>query len=245
MGHELCGRVRNPSSESGLKDGDPVMVDPRILCRACEACTSGRTHGCCKQGYLGSHTGGGFAERCVVEEHMLHKLPDNCPLEYAAIIEPLAVVNHAIRTTGITDWGSEEILIIGGGPIGLAMIIALKAHGAERIVVSEPTLARRTQVTEFVKNAIDPVNDNVAALCHKLTEGRGIDIVFDCAGVPAGLASGFQSLKLEGMYVNVAVWEKPVSISNSGVCQYVLMTFTRWRCRCGSSPGNISLSNRR
>lgn len=223
MGHEMCGRVRNPSPESGLKDGDAVMVDPRILCQTCKCCTSGRSYGCEKMAILGSHAGGGFAERCAVEERMLHKLPDNCPLEYAAIIEPLAVVQHAIRMTRLTDWENKDILVIGGGPIGLAMIMVLKAHGAKRIIVSEPTAARRKQVLELTDHAVDPVKDDVVARCEELTEGRGIDIVFDCAGVPAGLESGSQALKLGGTYMNVAVWAQPVSLFGRS-CGHELLT---------------------
>lgn len=229
MGHEICGRVRDPPIKSGLKDGDPVMVDPRIVCRSCEACTTNRSYGCLQQGYLGSHAGGGFAERCVVDSRMLHKLPDDCPLKYAAVIEPLAVVNHAIGMTGITDWKCKNILILGGGPIGLAMTIALKANGATNIIVSEPTLTRRKQLTNFVDHAIDPVKEDVANFCKSMTKNRGIDLVFDCAGVPAGLASGFQALKLEGMYVNVAVWEKPVSQCTLWNVEPLTPVFFRYR----------------
>lgn len=207
----MCGRVRNPSPQSDFKDGDPVMIDPRILCRDCNYCASGHDHGCEKLGYMGSNTGGGFAERCAVDEQMLYKLPESVPLEYAAIIEPLAVVHHAIKMAGLSDWNEKHILVVGGGPIGLALIIALKAHGAERIIVSEPTAARREQVIEFVGRAINPLQEDVVDTCKKLTSGQGVDIVFDCAGVPIGLETGMKALKLEGIYMNLAIWEKPVS----------------------------------
>jgi len=210
MGHEFCGRVRNPSAASGLADGDAVMVDPRILCRACGPCEKGATHACEKLGYHGYHTGGGYAERVAVAESMLHKLPENVSLEYAAVIEPLAVVVHAVKETKITEWKEKKILVLGGGPIGLALIIALKAFGAENIFVSEPAAKRRAQVGEFVVAAWNPVVDDVVSKCKEVTRGKGIEVVFDCAGVPAGLEVGFEALGFEGMYMNVAVWEKPV-----------------------------------
>lgn len=212
LGHEFCGRVRNPSAASGLKDGDAVMVDPRILCRQCRLCEMGATHACEKLGYTGYHAGGGYAERAAVKETMLHKLPDNVSLENAAVIEPLAVVVHAIKETGLTDWKEKDILIVGGGPIGLALIIALKAFGAEKIIVSEPAEKRREQVKEFVSAAYNPVTEDVVGKCNEFTNGRGIEVVFDCAGVPAGLEVGFQTLGVGGLYMNVAIWEKPVSM---------------------------------
>jgi len=211
MGHEFCGRVRNPSSQSGLKDGDAVMVDPRIVCRKCGPCKKGATHACEKMGYHGYNAGGGYAERAAVLETMLYKLPDNVGLDYAAVIEPLAVVVHAIKETKLSDWGNKDILVLGGGPIGLALIIALKAFGAEKIIVSEPAAGRREQVKEFVTAAYNPMTDDVVEKCKEATSGRGMNIVFDCAGVPAGLEVGFAALGFEGQYMNVAVWEKPVS----------------------------------
>lgn len=211
MGHEFCGRVRSPSANSKLRDGDAVMVDPRILCRKCGPCEKGATHACEKLGYHGYHTGGGFAERVAVLETMLHKLPDNVSLDYAAVIEPLAVVVHAIKETKLSHWKEKDILVIGGGPIGLALIIALRAFGAEKIIVSEPAAKRRAQVKEFVPAAYNPVTEDVVGKCREATGGKGMEIVFDCAGVPAGLEVGFESLGFEGQYMNVAVWEKPVS----------------------------------
>jgi len=211
MGHEFCGRVRNPSAGSGLKDGDAVMVDPRILCRKCSPCEMGATHACEKLGYHGYHTGGGFGERAAVLETSLHKLPDNVSLDDAAVIEPLAVVVHAIKETKLSDWKDKDILVIGGGPVGLALIIALRAFGAEKIIVSEPAGKRREQVKEFVTAAYNPVTDDVVQHCKTATDGRGMHIVFDCAGVPAGLEVGFKALGFQGQYMNVAIWEKPVS----------------------------------
>lgn len=216
IGHELCGRVRNPSPDSRLKDDDPVMVDPRMLCRSCAACTSGSTHCCQKIGYIGGSTGGGFGERVAVEEKMLYPLGPNIRLEYAAVIEPLAVVHHAVKQAGISDWKGKNVLVLGGGPIGFALLIVLKAHGADKIVVSEPAKMRREQVAEFATAVINPIEEHVGDRCRELTNGNGADVVFDCAGVPVGLEAGFDAIRFEGLYVNVAVWEvRPTWFSTS------------------------------
>lgn len=214
MGHEFCGRVRNPPLDSGLQDGDAVMVDPRIMCGKCRHCDVGNGYGCGQLGYRGYNTGGGFAEKAAVDLKSLHKLPNNISLDDAAILEPMAVVVHAVKETGITEWKNKEVLVVGAGPIGIALIIALIAYGAEKIVVSEPAAIRRKQVAEFVSVVLDPRSDDVVEKCRSLTDGQGADVVFDCAGVPKGLEVGFDALRLHGQYMNVAVWEEPVSQRN-------------------------------
>ena len=213
IGHELCGRVRSPPPGSKFKDGEAVMVDPRILCKACAACKAGDTH-CCKNfGYIGGSTKwGGFGEQVAVEEEMLLRLPESIPIEYAAIIEPLAVVWHAIKETGIRDWKDKNILVLGGGPIGFALLLCLKAQGANKLIVSEPTERRRKQVSELASTVLNPMSEDVGRSCQDLTEGVGVDVVFDCAGVPAALEAGFGALKYEGLYMMIAVWEKPMVV---------------------------------
>lgn len=138
---------------------------------------------------------------------MLHPLGPDIPIEYAAVIEPLAVVHHAVKETGIKDWKGKTVLILGGGPVGFAMILDLKAHGATNIIVSEPAVIRRELVSELVQAVINPIKENVGEKCRELTDGSGVDVVFDCAGIPIGLEAGFDAIRFEGLYMNVAVWE--------------------------------------
>ena len=179
------------------------MVDPRILCRSCHACKTGYTHCCNKLGYIGGSTGGGYGERVAVEEDRLYPLGPNIPLEYAAVIEPLAVVHHAVKESGVKDWKNKSVLVLGGGPIGFALLLDLKAHGATKVIVSEPALIRREQVSEVCQAVINPVNENVGEKCRELTDEIGVDVVFDCAGVPAGLTAGLDAIRFEGLYMNV------------------------------------------
>jgi (R,R)-butanediol dehydrogenase/meso-butanediol dehydrogenase/diacetyl reductase len=164
--------------------------------------------------------GGGFGEVVAVEEHMLYPLGE-IPLEYAAVIEPLAVVQHAVVESGITRWKDKTVLVLGGGPIGFALLLVLRAHGATNVVVSEPASLRRQQVSEYAQAVIDPTKEHVGDKCRELTDGRGVDVVFDCAGVPIALEAGCDAIKNSGLYMMVAVWE----VSNRWV-------FPMTACRC-------------
>lgn len=186
------------------------MVDPRLPCEQCVVCQDGKDYCCPRQGGIGYSRSGGLSERVAVPAKNLCLLPPAVPLQYAALLEPIAVAVHAVRKTGITDFRKEQILVLGAGPVGFALIIVLRAHHPKTILVSEPTSTRRAQVSELVDLTFDPSQDSVVQRSKETTEGRGVDIVFDCAGTPAGLSDGLDALKCEGMYMNLAMYEKPV-----------------------------------
>lgn len=188
------------------------MMDARIPCRNCIACETGKEYSCPRQGGYGYNHGGGFQERIVVPTSHLHRLPKTVPMEYAALIEPFAIAVHAIRmvVVGERDWQQQNVLVLGGGPVGFALILALQAYKPKRIVVSEPTSARRGHVRDFVQVCLDPRKEDVGSRGRELTAGVGFDVVFDCAGSQAGLAQGLDAIKCEGTLMNLAMYEDPV-----------------------------------
>ena len=199
------------------------MVDPRLTCHSlaphgsCTPCSTKRDHQCPQLGFVGySGSGGGFAEFVAVEERMLHVLPDNLDLKFAALVEPLAVGHHAVKMPGFA--GSEEgykdktALIVGGGPVGYAVMLVLRSVGCKKVLVSEPTRTRRESLKSLVEGVIDPRSENVSARCQELNGGKGVDVVFDCAGVQRGLEAGVEALGLGGWWVNVSLWDSSVCV---------------------------------
>ena len=214
MGHEFCGRVVEAPSDSKLKMGQAVMVDPRLWCRHCHPCEAASTNLCEKFGFLGlSGTGGGLSEFVAVNVDNLHILSDNAPLRLAALIEPLAVAWHAVRRAGVAVADDTPILILGGGPIGIALCIVLRSKGAKKICISEPASARRDNARLFSDFVVDPLKENPSQLIRSMTSSRGINLVFDCAGVQAGMEEGLKALAVGGTYCNVAGWTTQVGFS--------------------------------
>jgi threonine dehydrogenase-like Zn-dependent dehydrogenase len=214
--HEFCGRVSHvPPGLKGadgqkLKEGMPVMVDPRLNCQACFSCKAASTNLCSQWGFLGLHgEGGGFAERVAVKGSMCYPLPPHIDLRDAALIEPLAVGRHGLTMSGITEWSHLAVLVIGGGPVGLSTLLNLRAAGAKTVYLSEPTATRQEHCQPFATKVLNPMTEQVSVLCHSFTDGIGVDVVFDCAGIPAGMQDGMAALRPKGTYVNVAGWEKP------------------------------------
>ena len=148
-----------------------------MLCGSCLSCKTGQTHCCATLGYVGGTTTGGYGEFVSVEEERLYPL-GSIPLEYAAVIEPLAVVQHAIKESGIKSWKDKTVLVLGGGPIGFALLLVLRAHGATNVFVSEPATLRREQVAEYSQAVFDPTKEKVGDRCRELTDGRGVDVSF-------------------------------------------------------------------
>jgi threonine dehydrogenase-like Zn-dependent dehydrogenase len=91
--------------------------------------------------------GGGFAEYAVVPEYMVHRLPEGVGSEVWALAEPVAVGWHAVARSGLH--AGETALVVGAGPIGVGIVLCLRASGADFVAVSERPGARSELVREL------------------------------------------------------------------------------------------------
>lgn len=108
----------------------------------------------------------------------------------------------------------DRVLVLGGGPIGLAVVQALKAKSCENIMVSEISPRRKQYASEFgAHHVLDPSQQDVVAEVHKLTDGERVDVVFDAAGAQAGIDAALLAIKAQGMLVNIAVREKRATLN--------------------------------
>ena len=108
----------------------------------------------------------------------------------------------------------EDALVLGAGPIGLGVIQCLKAQGANRIVVAEVAKERQSFAKHFgATHIFDPRHEDVVAKCKELTDGRGVHVSLDCAGVAASVKTACLAVRAQGRIVNVAIWEKEVAFN--------------------------------
>lgn len=132
--------------------------------------------------------------------------------EFKALIEPLAVGWHAVARSPFER--GDTALVIGGGPIGLGIVQVLKALGASKIILSEISPRRQAFAGKFgAHHTLNPAKDNIIEVCKDLCDGLGPHVVFDAAGVQAGLDSAFGAVRPGGTVVNLAAWEKPASFN--------------------------------
>lgn len=209
LGHEFSGTVVElGEGVEQLQVGDQVAVWPIYNCGSCAACEQGMVNVCCSIGFHGlTSCGGGIAEFTTLPADMVHKLPDQVDLRLGALVEPMAVAWHAVRTSSIR--AEQTALVVGAGPIGIGLWFALKAHGVDVIVISEPSSARRAAVLGLgATQVIDPTSVDVGSAVTEITGGRGVDVAFDAAGVGTATLQALSALVPGGKLVVVALHEK-------------------------------------
>ena len=205
LGHEFSGEVAD-SGAAGWQRGDRVVALPL---RECDEC---RPLGGCRDrlGILCSRTQviglaaaapGGYAEYVRLPAHNALRVPDGLDLRSAALTEPLAVGAHAVRMAG--NLLGARVLVIGGGPIGLATLLFARAAGARHVVVSELDATRRARATALgATAAIDPVAEPPGAAFARIS-GAAPDVVFECVGIPGMLRQCIDTAPLHGRVVVV------------------------------------------
>jgi (R,R)-butanediol dehydrogenase / meso-butanediol dehydrogenase / diacetyl reductase len=211
LGHEFSGVVAElGQGVRGFSEGDRVVVEPYDVCGECSACRDGRYNICRKLGFIGlDGDQGGFAERMVVDTRWVHRIDGLTP-EQGALVEPLAVGYHATKLSGLAPGGSAAVF--GAGPIGLVTAAALRATGAGQVIVVEPADARKAKAPGAgADHVLDPGEVDVPEAVRELTDGRGADVTFECAGVDAVLAAAVASTRPGGTCVNVSIWGHPAT----------------------------------
>ena len=213
LGHEFSGTVEEVGEGvDNVKVGQRVCVQPTIYDGDCRACKRGLVNCCDSNGFIGlSGWGGGISEHMVCPASAVKALPDNVSLEIGALVEPLAVGWHAVEMSPYKE--GDSVLVLGGGPIGLAVVQVLKGKGCKNIIISEISKRRGEFAQQFgAHHVIDPTKVNVVEEVAKLTNGQGADLALDAAGVQIGLDSAMQAIKARGTLVNIAVWEKRATL---------------------------------
>jgi threonine dehydrogenase-like Zn-dependent dehydrogenase len=192
-------------------------VQPTIYDGDCRSCRRGLVNCCDKNGFVGlSGWGGGLSDHVVVPASCVKPLPDEVSLEVGALIEPLAVGWHAVDISPFKP--GDSALVLGGGPIGLAVVQALVGRGCTNIIVSEVSGKRRQFAKQFgAHHVVDPVQTDVVAQVEALTNGEGADVGFDAAGVQVAVDTAFRAIKARGTLVNIAVWEKRASLNMNDI----------------------------
>ncbi len=132
MGHEFSGRVLDygPATRRTWPTGTPVVSLPMIRMGEKVQMTG-----------LSAKAPGAYAERVLVQESLTMDVPNGLAPETAALTEPMAVAWHAVRRSRVHR--KETAVVIGCGPIGLAVILMLKARGVRTVIASDFSAGRR------------------------------------------------------------------------------------------------------
>jgi threonine dehydrogenase-like Zn-dependent dehydrogenase len=148
LGHEAAGTI-----SGGDRDGERVTINPLVSCGTCWACCKGRENICPNRQIISMPPReGAFAQYVTMPEQNLVIVPSDYSLQKAALVEPLAVGWHTAKLAvhSIDINMEKRALIIGGGAIGLATALALRAMGIDDIVISEFNPLRRGYLQEHI-----------------------------------------------------------------------------------------------
>jgi (R,R)-butanediol dehydrogenase/meso-butanediol dehydrogenase/diacetyl reductase len=213
LGHELAGDVL--AVGEGVEDfaeGDRVCAFPLVGCGRCPACEAGRPAHCTVGGELiGLQRPGGFAEAVATSAKDTFLLPGGLDHRTGALVEPLAVALHAVE--GARREVDEPALVIGAGPVGLAIVLWLRHLGARHIVVSDPVAGRRAMAERLGATAtVDPTAADVRSAFERET-GAAPTAVLECVGVPGTLQHAADVAGAEALVTVVGVCMQPDTVT--------------------------------
>ncbi|GAA4294812.1 zinc-binding dehydrogenase [Mycobacterium paraffinicum] len=188
FGHEFCGEVLDygPGTRKAPRPGTPVVALP-LLRRGKEVHGIG----------LSTMAPGAYAEQLLVEQSLTFAVPNGLSPDVAALTEPMAVGWHAVRRGEVGK--GDVAIVIGCGPIGLAVICMLKAHGVRTVVASDFSAGRRALATACGADiVVDPAQDSPYATQAGRKHLQGILEAFDLA---VGTIEKLQRLRLPWWHV--------------------------------------------
>ena len=212
FGHEFCAQIldHGPGSDKKLKVGTRVCSLPFVIT------PSSFDH----VGYSNRYPGG-FGEQMVLSESMLVPVPGDLPAEIAALTEPVTVAVHAVNRAQLA--GDEVPIVIGCGPIGLAMITVLKSRGIGPVIASDFSAKRRALAEKMGADVVvNPAEQSPYQSWLQVAAPSGYDIngpmalfglgpqpkpcvVFECVGIPGLIQQVIQNAPPRSRLIVVGV----------------------------------------
>lgn len=202
FGHEWTGRVSAVGEGvSGLRTGQRVVGAVGPACGRCPQCVAGHARQC--DTVFAEANGvdadapdhGAFAGRLHVSARRLLSVPDQVTDIEAALVEPATVTFHAVRRVAAEP--GAIVVVQGAGPIGLLTAQNARNAGAGRIVISEPSAARREKATGVgFTDVVEP--DGLRSRLQEVSNGIGADVLYECAGVASLLQPSAELVRRGG-----------------------------------------------
>ena len=216
MGHEFSGEVVEAGSavRADWPTGTAVVGFPYLCCgerTPCPNFTLGLGSGACARGAgigLGQRHGA-YAEYVRISANAAFRIPAGMSYRAGALVEPLAVGLHAVDMAKLDR--NAVVLVVGAGPVGLAVILWARFLGIRHVFVSERSEVRRQMAARFgASDAINP-DEPLAGQVERLA-GRGADVIFECVGAPGMLAQTMAEAPRGGRIVVAGVCQQPDTI---------------------------------
>ena len=198
LGHEAAGRI-----VVGKGQGRRVVLNPLVTCGRCDYCRGGRSNLCLQRKLIGMNRQGAFAELIAMPEENLIEIPDGMGATAAAVTEPAATALHALHL-GLRalprPLSEAQVLVIGGGSVGLLAALWAKAMGARAIRLGETNALRRASVEKAGIEAYDPVAVR--------PDADTFDLVVDAVGGAVTRHAAIRAVRPGGTFVHIGLMDQ-------------------------------------
>ena len=212
MGHEAAGIIDAVGKNvSGELIGQRVALDSTVFCGECEFCNNGQENLCTHRQVLGVSCDayrrqGCFAEYTIVPERCVYPLPEQMGFVAASLLEPLTIGLQAVRL-GNASPATRSAVVIGAGTIGLAIIVALKSYGVQRVAAVDLDASRLNEAREFGADAVFEADQitakQLAEWGASSADTDGADLVLEAVGAAASVETAIHAVTRGGTVVLV------------------------------------------
>jgi len=232
-GHEWAGEVVEVGNRvQTLKPGNNVTGDCVMQCFVCRNCKEGNMPSAClnmREGGFRPDSPGGMGEYLIIEEPYLHRFPDSWNFEEGAWVETFSIGYFGIWGNGGYVDASDDVVIMGAGPVGLSALIVAKTARARTIVIESIKNRRETALKYGADEVVDPSSGNLEEKIKILTDGHGPSVLVEASGNDDAIAALFDvagpsaRVRLIGhsvgrkvpVEIGLTIW-KTLSITGSG-----------------------------
>ncbi len=218
LGHEFAGEIVGVGEKAINKRtgklyelGEPVTVEEMVWCGECKPCCDGFPNHCERLQEIGFSIDGAYAEFIAVPAKLcwsLKKLENKYKdvFKIGSLVEPTSVAYNAVIERGGGIRPGENVVILGGGPIGLAATKILKTAGAAVCIVSEPEESRASLAKKMGADYIvNPLSENFVEKIKEYTDNEGAAIYLEATGLPHIVTDDIQYAIWECKAVNSTV----------------------------------------
>jgi threonine dehydrogenase-like Zn-dependent dehydrogenase len=213
-GHEVAGTVAAlGEGVSDLEVGTAVVVEPFLGCGKCYPCRIGKSNCCANLRIIGVHQPGGYAELLTAPATHIHRVPPGLSLAFASFAEPVAIGVQACRRGAI---GADDlVLLLGCGPIGLAVIEVARARGAQ-VIATDIAPERLATAVQFGATVI-PAGEGLLQQVMDHTDGEGAPVVVEATGSPQAMEQTVELVAAGGRIVILGLVKQGVKVALPGL----------------------------